>query len=322
MIERDVQYEFIYGDAMIDEFEKISGVGSAIKHLFKRPANAAKGMSRANVGRLSGTGIGAGVGAVGGAATDPEDRAGGALRGALLGGVAGLGAGQFATRMGRGQAKRLGQRQLHGVTGYIPRTAQQKARGVSFSGKGLSGRERVESLKRIGMDVGQRKKSKTRAMHEALWDQTVASGLPLKWRKSLAKSEVSGAEARRYAAEHGLTSLPGVAKGLVKNPLKTLKTGFVSQGPAGMALATVPTVAMLPGAIRGKGFGEEYSNDGGIGRMVGETAGYTALGAVPFAPMIAGAAAAGTAGGMIHKGIQKRRRAGSVRNQWRDYGPR
>lgn len=307
MIERDVEYEIFHGDAFIDEMVKVAGIGSSIKQLLKRPAVATKGMSPVNIGRLAGTGVGAGIGAVGGAATsDPENRVGGALRGAMLGGVAGLGAGQIATKAGRGQVKRFGQRQLHGVTGYVPRSTQQKAKGISFTGKGLTGEQRAQALKNIGMDVGEKTVNKTKALQEAMEGQTITKGLPKKWRERLAKAEVAGVEARRTAAEEGLTSIPGVLKGMATRPLHTLKTGFVAQGPAGMALTALPTAMMIPGAVSGQGYGsEEYGGKGGLGKFVGENVGYTALGAVPMVPMMAGAALAGKAGQLIHGRFSK-----------------
>lgn len=311
MIERDSIYESIQGDAFIDEMRKVAGIGSSIKHMMKQQANTARniGEATAGSGRWLGTGLGAGVGAVGGAATaDPDERVGGALRGALLGGVAGLGAGQLATRQGRGQTKRFGQRQLHGMTGYVPRTAQQKAQGVGFAGKGLTSEQRVKALKGIGMDVGSSVPNKQKAIQEALNEQTITKNLPQKWRNRLAGAEVAGIEARRRAAEQGLTSIPGVLKGLATRPIDTLKTGFIAQGPTGMALATVPTAMMVPGAIRGEGFGsEEYGGKGGVGKFIGENLGYTALGAAPIAPMIAGAALAGKAGEVIHSKLSDRK---------------
>ena len=315
MIERDVEYEVLHGDAFIDEMIKVAGIGSSVKQLLKRPAVATKGMSPANVGRLAGTGIGAGVGAIGGAATSaPEDRVGGALRGAMLGGVAGLGAGQIATKAGRGQVKRFGQRQLHGATGYVPRTAQQRAAGIGFTGKGLTADQRVQALKNIGMDVGSRSKDKAKALQEAVGEQTLTKGLPKKWRERLAKAELAGVEARRTAAEEGLTSIPGVLKGMATRPLHTLKTGFVAQGPAGMALAAVPAAMMIPGAVSGQGYGsEEYGGKGGIGKFVGENLGYTAFGAAPIMPMMAGAALAGKAGEYLHGRFSKdKNQAGRV----------
>jgi len=307
MIERDVEYEMLHGDAFIDEMMKVAGISGAMKQLLKKPTTTAKGMSSANVGRLAGTGIGAGIGAAGGAATaDPEDRTGGALRGALLGGVAGLGAGQIATKAGRGQVKRFGQRQLHGFAGYVPRTAQQKAKGISFTGKGLTPEQRVSALESIGMDVGSKIKSKPKAIREAMEEQTITKGLPKRWRERFAKAEVAGLDARRRAAEEGLTSLPGVVKGLATRPLHTLKTGFMSQGPAGMALAAAPTAMMIPGVVSGQGFGSEgYTGEGGVGKFVGENLGYTALGAAPIAPMIAGATLASKAGELLHRRFAK-----------------
>lgn len=306
MIERDAGYETVYGDAMLDEMMKIANIGRALKQMVRKPAGAAKGMSALNQSRLAGSAIGAGLGGAAGA-TDERDRAGGALRGALLGGVAGLGVGQLASKAGRTQVKHLGQRQLHGLTGYIPRSAAQKARGIGFAGKGMSAGERVQALKGMGMNVGENVGNRAAAIQRAMGEQTLTKRLPTKMREQLARAEVAGLEAQRQAAERGLTSIPGVAKGMLKNPLQTLKTGFVSQGPLGMALAAVPTAAMIPGVVSGQGYGSEYSDRGGVGRLVGENLGYTALGALPFAPMMAGAALAGKAGEVAHKAISKRR---------------
>lgn len=309
MIERDAHYEMMYGDAMLEEMSKIAGIGSALRHFAKKPANAAKGISAINKGRLAGVAIGSGLGGAAGAAANEDNRVGGFARGALYGGIAGLGAGQLATKAGRTQAKHFGQRQLHGATGYIPRTAQQKAMGIGFAGKGLSKSQRVQALKQMGMDVGS-VGNKPKAISDAMSKQTVFKYAPKKVREGLAKSEVAGEAARRHAAEQGLTSIPGVAKGLIRRPIDTLRTGFVSQGPLGMALAAVPTAAMLPGAIRGHGYGEEYSDKGGLGRMAGENLGYTALGATPLAPMMVGSVIAGKAGELLHRGGSK------AKEQW------
>lgn len=312
MIERDADYEVTYGDAMLDEMVKIGGIGSAIKQFSRK---ASPGLSQAGIGRLAGTGIGAGLGAAGGAATNEDDRVGGALRGALYGGAAGLAGGQLATGMGRRQVKHIGQRQLHGMTGYMPRTKAQKARGVSVFGKGLSKDERVGALKQIGMDVGERG-DRGKAVQKALESQSITKSLPKSWRERLAKAEVSGAEARREAAEKGLTSIPGVVKGMAKNPIKTLKTGFVSQGPVGMALAATPMATTVPGLVSGEGLGEGYSGPGGAGKLIGENIGYTALGALPMAPMMVGGQLAAKAGELAHRGIKgvvnKGQQAGKV----------
>lgn len=294
MIERDAHYEMMHGDAFIDELEKIGSVGGTLSSAFKR-------LSQAGRGRLTGAGIGAGVGAVGGAASDSEDRLGGALRGALLGGAVGTGAGQLATTQGRRQVKTIGQRQLHGMTGYVPRTQAQKARGVGFSGKGLSKSERVNALKNMGIDVGSVGSNKAMDIRNAMERQSITKNLPTNWRKSLAKFDVMSEQAKREAAEKGLTSIPGVMKGMVKNPIGTLRTGGIAQGPLGVALGAVPAAAAFPGAISGEGYGKEYSDKGGIGRLVGENLGYTALGATPLAPLMVGGALAGKAGEIIHR---------------------
>lgn len=288
----DIEYEFAYSTAMEDEFEKIAGISSLTKN-----------MSSAGIGRLMGAGVGAMGGAVAGGSADKENPGAGALKGALIGAGLGAGAGQLSTRMGRGQVKRIGQRQLHGLTGYVPTTAAQRAKGVSRFGRGLGKEERVKALKDIGMDVGSRKST----VRDALDQQVFSKRLPPKWREALAKAESAGVKARRHASEQGYTSIPGVLKGLATRPVDTLKTGLVSQGPAGMLLGVAPAAAMVPGAIRGEGYGSEYSNQGGMGRFVGENLGYTAFGAVPLAPMIAGAALAGKAGEFIHKGVSNRR---------------
>lgn len=303
MIERDREYELILGDSLTDELEKLSGISSIIRGALKKAPGAARGMSQANKGRLGGALIGSGIGAVGGAQADPEDRTGGALRGAILGGVGGLAAGQVATRAGRQQVKRFGQRQLHGMTGYVPRTAAQKASGIGWTGKGLGARERVKALEGIGMDVGEKYTNKAKAIRDAMGRQTVTKSLPESVRRRLAQAEVASRQAQREAVEQGLTSLPGVAKGMVRNPLRTLKTGFVSQGPAGMAMAAVPAAMAVPGVAKGEG---EYGGQGGAGRFLGENIGYTALGAVPMAPMMAGAVLAGKAGELMHKGVQRK----------------
>lgn len=316
MIERDRYYENVRGDALVDELAKLAGIGSSLSRLGPKVQQAKSGLSAASRGRLAGAAIGAGLGGVAGGATDKENQTGGALRGAVMGGLAGLGAGQLSTGAGRQQVKRFGQRQLHGMTGYMPRTSQQRAGGIGWAGKGMSTDDRIKSLESIGVNVGKKVApgGKAEAVQKAMDSQSIVKSLPKGVRRRLAQADVASSEAQRYAAETGLTSLPGVAKGLVTRPLKTMKAGFVSQGPTGMALAAVPAAMAVPSMAKGEGAGEGYSGPGGVGKFVGENIGYTALGAVPFAPMVAGAALAGKAGEVIHKGVQGRK-AGTVAPQ-------
>lgn len=179
-----------------------------------------------------------------------------------------------------------------------------KNKGVSWTGKGLSKSKRIQALKGMGIDVGSSPVSKRLAVRKSMDQQEVSKNLPKSWRKAIAEREVAGAAARRTAAEQGLTSIPGVVKGMATRPIHTLKTGFVGQGPLGMALGTLPAVASVPGAVTGKGFGEEYSQEGGMGRLVGENLGYAAFGATPFLPLTIGAGVAAKAGELAHSKAQ------------------
>lgn len=69
MNERDVHYELMRGGAMLDEMEKVAGVGAYVKSLIPRPGTV-------GFGRLMGAGIGSVGGAVGGATLDEDPQRG------------------------------------------------------------------------------------------------------------------------------------------------------------------------------------------------------------------------------------------------------
>ena len=214
-------------------------------------------------GRLGGAGVGAGLGAAHGAATaEPGDRGAGAIRGAIKGSLLGLAGGQLATQAGRQQVKRVAQRQAHALTGYVPRTEAQVARGVGRFGKGMTAKERQAAFQRF---------------------------LP------------EGAEmspGMQEAAARGLTSVPGLAKGLMTKGqrLQNLRTAVKSQGAvAPLTMAALGAPAVIAGAKGG--------DPGQLGEAVGSTLGYIAGTPIPIAGNIAAGSALGAVGKRIGTGI-------------------
>jgi len=172
--------------------------------------------------------IGAGVGALAGAAANPEDRLGGARRGALLGGaVGGIGAG--AARAARdtqllagrplsametvtGTAKRFGEggaafvrRQVHGLTGAYADPAKTRIRSSVEAAR----RQNLLDA-RLGDDL---RMARNPQRAEAIKQRAAQEAASLKeW-----------GEGGDRALKAGITSAPGVVKGLAgKNRKETL----------------------------------------------------------------------------------------------------
>lgn len=143
-----------------------------------------KGLARAGIGAALG-------GAAGALTATPEDRQGGAIRGAALGAMGGAAA-PLVTRAGRQKfkegLKRFYKAQIHSVTG----------RGTLPASPGLSPAELASHQK----------------AHQA-----------------------------------GLTSIPGVVKGLASNPKSTLAQAWKGSGLMGQAFAVGDLALSAPGLI-------------------------------------------------------------------------
>lgn len=216
-------------------------------------------------GRLGGAGAVGALGAAHGAATaEPGERGAGAVRGAIKGGLLGLAGGQLATRAGQQQVKRVAQRQVHGLTGYVPRTQAQVARGVGRFGRGMTPAERVAAFQQM---VGEGKLSPGMA----------------------------------NAAARGLTSLPGIAKSLATGGItgsrgEVLRSALKAQGAAApLTMAALGAPAVVAG-VQGR-------NPGEVGEAVGSTLGYIAGTPVPIVGNVVGGSALGSVGRRIGTGI-------------------
>lgn len=300
-----------YRTELYEELEKQAFVGNAVR----RGASVLGSKSRqlgtaiADGGALRtglvGAGVGATGGAISGAASEDGSAVGGALRGALIGGALGAGGGavarsaqnakllnpaltnaqalgQVGKNVGQG-LKDFGIRQLHGVTGLKEDAVRDSIR---------------------------RRAAKSRQIHKARLKRDLAKATPENRDRIIADYEKIRATARSNyerdmaALDSGITSLPGIAKGLVRDPKATAKamwdrsTGGTRTGAAmtlGFPVAlTAPE--LLKGdesATGGKGIGQKLVNagtavgagvaTGGLGFIPGMI-GWTALEGVGNAP--------------------------------------
>ncbi len=240
--------------------------------------------------------VGAGAGALHGAATaSPEDgKLRGAVRGAIGGGVLGAGlahagrsvrdvkllnpsmshgqaAGQTLRNAGT-QIKNFGKRQVHGVTGaYDPAN-------IGMNSSIANAREmKLMPLRRADQLAHGEKAPSSKNLRQGLHDL----------REQSARGDANiGA---------GITSIPGIAKGLVEHPGKTLgamKNEALSGGAMGKALAAVP---LAQGAYELSHGDESASGGRSIKQKLVSTATNTLGGAamvgMPMIPQLLGAAA-------------------------------
>jgi hypothetical protein len=100
------------------------------------------------------------------------------------------------------------------------------------------------------------------------------------------------------AAREGLTHLPGVLKGLAKDPLHTMNVARKTMGtPMTVAMAGLPLMG-VPGAMK-----DETGHRGErIGKSLGEAVGFVAGAPVPIVGNIAVGSALGHAGQMLGRG--------------------
>jgi len=288
-------------EAMGDELEKIALLGR---------------LWRANQwwGRGAGAALGAGVGAGVGYVRAPDDGSGKApsmIGHALLGAGAGALGGQFATRAGTQQAKRVGQRQLHGFTGKLPGHGFRE----SFS---VTKPERIKALKEMKWGLpeelpayGPGGKPTEEAVRQAVAKARAKaqeggfisrSGLAQRIRESKpyewwTRQRLQGDVAQQQLAEAGMTSLPGTLKGyLTGTPELTRRGALLAnlRAPGVVLGAGIPLAASLPSAMESV----EQRDVRPLIRSMGENVAYTALGGLPAAPMM-------VAGDLISRGMNR-----------------
>jgi hypothetical protein len=257
-------------------------------------AGLGKGIGTAAKGAV----IGAGAGALGGAALGAP--AGGKLMSSLA-----QGEGVLA------KSTRFGQRQVHGLTGATPKGFMDRAGVEQMRGGSWAAKKRVAAAK-AGDEAAQAATSATPGFIGRLRGQTSAQAgvaQSAKATKEL-KAAKKGLDASEKATAMGLTSLPGYAKAVAKNPVKAISAGVGEQwhgsGPVGKAL-----MFGFPGVTIGKELVTK-SEPGGPGRVeravknVGDLA-YT-MGPVPIAGQIAAAGGLGAIGKRVSKRIGKVRK--------------
>lgn len=287
----DYSAELALVDAQVDELEKIAlGAGA---------------------GRAIGGLLGAGIGGTAGYYTAPPDqRATKAIKGALVGGLAGVAGGQAATKAGRTQIGQFAQRQAHGLTGYMGKGTGW--RGQKFKPQaGESMQEaRVRALKGMGWKVpkkvettGVGKITPTEGAVERAVAKKKTGPVSKLWRggradKLLTKQKLRSEAAQRMLAEEGLTSLPGLAKGYA--------TGTKNLGRAGVLKANL----LAPGAALGVGLPVAFAAPGvaeGVqkrdirpaARSIVESAGYSLGGGLPMVAALGLGTGISTAAGKL-----------------------
>lgn len=291
----------VQSEAQLDELEKIA----------LSPGGTAW------AGRLIGAGIGAAGGGYAGSQT-AGDPTSGAIRGAMLGGLAGLAGGQIATKAGRGQVQRFGQRQLHGVTGYMPGRGLvgrgpegTKWYRLGKKGPELTKKQRVDKLK--DMEWGMLPTSTTASgARQEMGKGMIMGPLTRTLDKSetgkkivdtMARHKARVGQAQQTVAETGMTSVPGAIKGYTGqikgvSPLQAAKANLLAPGVAmGVGL---PVASGLQSV-------QDYRNTGdasALGRGMAENLAFGAMGAAPMIPSMAFGELAGRLGGAAGKGIE------------------
>lgn len=290
-----------------------------------------------NVGSLMGTGaaIGAGIGGLRSAsrkfheAKDEGDSTGsallraglgsvgGALEGGAIGGGLGAAAGAAGTSLAPeltanvakrmtqgsfGSLGRFGQRQVHSITGWKPTEAEGGLKAIRVGGSQelrdteSSARAHLEQLGRDGADP--REIAKAQKAHET-------AGL-----RAQSAEDVEG---------RGMTSLPGAARALRKDPMGTLGAGIKHQWrnsgnlEKGLMLGVpaIDTVTTLAGHED-----PEHGKGERLGRNVAGLAAGAALAGAPMgAQIVGGMLAAPAVGGFVGRAVDKFRNRGVVNRQ-------
>lgn len=188
-----------------------------------------------------------------------------------------LTAGKALSAVG-GAASRFGQRQLHALTGHVPEGGLRAIRAGAYGAE----------------------QNLARALKSAPGDVAAAS---------------KGLAAAQKAEQMGLTSIPGFAKSLAKDPKGTLRTGAAEQWHNMPGWAKAVTVG-LPALDVGHALATPDNPDGPgkgerIGRgLAGAAAGLT-MGAIPMTTGILAQGAVAGLGGRLGRGVDAVRRRAS-----------
>lgn len=321
-------------DGFLDEFRKEAGVvAEALKNPRVHSALGAAG-ALGGIGAAAGGLIGAGTGAAR-AYRETKERGGstgqaltqgalgalggvgrGAMTGGAIGALGGAAVGGLSPSAGNlvararelpvvGSAARLGQRQTHALTGWLPDQQNVRSLGELRMGSPIS----RENLGRA-----------EQALSEA---KGKAYETPEKMRKAVSQAETEvargrkGLEAAEKAEDWGLTSIPGYLRSVrERGLLPTMRTGMEEQwhsmSPAWKAVSLgVPAVEMA-GALRGSDDPNGPGRGERLGRGIGAAISGTAMGAIPqltggmlVTPFLSGA------GAMVGRGVDKLRGLGS-----------
>lgn len=240
-----------------------------------------------------------------------EERTGGMIRGALLGGLTGALGGQFATEAGREAAHQFGQRQLHGLTGYLPGRGllgrAEKAKWYQLGEKAGQpvGKERLKLLNQMGFDIPTSSKDKIlEKSRKEVAEGTISGLMPKKVQEFWAKRHASAKAAQKGLAEEGMTSLPGLVKGFgggLSGKLTPYEAAKLNIKSPGLLLGAAIPAAMTAQSLN------EYRQTGdvrGLGQQIGTNLGFMA-GGLPIVPAFALGTAAGEAGKLIGRGVEK-----------------
>lgn len=289
--------------SMRRELVKTANVGRLMMR-YTRPLVARAG---AIPGAVVGAGLGAGTGVAGEALSGGNNYGGAALRGAAIGGLAGGVSGgtiakakdiniltgkrglELAKEMGSRTRQRLsqfGKAQVHGLTGWKPKGGGPEALG-------LANRNRGRDQARIALARG---KERIEGVTDAKKLQKLRASSIGATREALRRGEM-GEEV--YQA--GLTSIPGVVKGLVRDPKKTLGTAYRAAKAQGLKGAIGIPAALGAAEIAG---GTEATEVGG--GFVGDVAGMGLAGAMPILPQTVAWSALSSAGRAAGRALKKK----------------
>jgi hypothetical protein len=203
-----------------------------------------------------------------------------------------------------GATARFGQRQIHGLTGWKPKGGLESIRGGTWAAQ-----RRVEDAEKA-LEAARAGKAPVGLMAR------LRGGTPEQIRQRYVRGAAEeGRKARagltvaREAEEMGLTSLPGYARSMARDPLKTIGTGFRQQwhemGPVGRSLiygfpaATATEAYLTPTQPGGPGKPER------IGRSLGELV--YGMGPLPISSMLLAAPMLSAVGGGTGKALSKLR---------------
>jgi hypothetical protein len=310
----DLTFDLTQIEAQLDELEKIA--------------------LSADIGRYIGAGTGALLGGLGGYVTaarspdlgpDVDNRTRkiySTIKGTVLGGIGGLAVGQGATIAGRKQVQQFGQRQLHGLTGYLPgrgllgRAAPNAKNPTPFYRIGekanLTPRAehaaRLKGLKEMDFEVpekGTLEELKARAYKELTGPEAgfINRHMPAPIQKARAFFSGHQAHSHRVLADENMTSIPGLVRAYAgKSPSKlkphqVLGHNLMAQG-VGMGMV-LPAAMTIPDAVSYTQTGDE----GQLGASIGSTIGYGMAGALPMGPLTLLGQGAGYGGRLIGRAV-------------------